>query len=85
MNYSTADELARMRKMPDDDADAYLFQCWKPGKSAVYASVDPNDNSWMDHRKEWPDKWERVTRWRLIIDGEAEVIHGAVPSAGIKP
>lgn len=44
------------------DVQAWLFKCYRPGKRAVFASVDPDDNA------HWPlDQWKSVERHPLVI------------------
>jgi len=51
------------------EAEAYLFKCWKPGKSCVFASVDPDTSEW------WNEDWEMVWREPLTVCGPSEIIH----------
>ena len=55
------------------DQVAYLFVCWKPGKSVAFASVDSNDSTWQpDYDR---DKWHRVLRYKLIVDGQGDLLY----------
>lgn len=49
------------------EPDAWLFICWKPGKSSVFASVAPEGS------EGWPwDEWQSVERIALVKGGSRE-------------
>jgi hypothetical protein len=65
---------SQVNAVADDQADAWLFHCWKPGHSSVFSTVDKNDGSW------WPaEQWRGVTRTPLVTRGESELIYGDAP------
>ena len=59
------------------DAPAWLFRAWKPGRTSMWASVDPND--WRP--EEGYDKWQSVMRWPLT-EGAPELLHGVMHEWG---
>ena len=66
------DREAILRADRAEQAEAWLFQCFKPGNRMVFASVDIDDTRWRPS-----DQWEWVARAPLTVCGPYEPLHGA--------
>jgi hypothetical protein len=59
---------------------AYLFVCWNAEDGQQYATIDPNDTTWLAQ-----NQWTGAVRIPLVKGGETEQVFGLPPPKWVLP